>query len=123
MANKDRNKRSVRQARQRERVEHEALVAQSQANDKGAKKKVAVSQASKAPTKVSTDQNPGFFGRAKNYLSEVRAEMRRVTWPSRSELTNYSVAVTVMLIVFGFAVWMVDTGFVAALVAFTNLRG
>jgi preprotein translocase subunit SecE len=49
--------------------------------------------------------------------------MRRVTWPSRNELSNYSVAVVAMLIVFGVAVWLVDTGFVALLVGFTGLRG
>ena len=37
MANKDRNKRSVRQARQRERAEHEALVAASTASKDGKK--------------------------------------------------------------------------------------
>lgn len=118
MSNKDRNKRSSRQARQRERAEREALAAQSAANDKGGKKKAA----SQAPVKVSSN-NTGFFGRVKTYLSDVRSEMRRVTWPSRTELTNYSVAVTAMLVVFGVAVWLVDTGFVAALVAFTGLRG
>ena len=49
--------------------------------------------------------------------------MRLVTWPSKTELTNYSVAVIAMLIVFGTAVWLVDTGFVALLVAYTGLRG
>ena len=49
--------------------------------------------------------------------------MHRVTWPSRTELTNYSVAVVAMLIAFGVAVWLVDTGVVAGLVGFTGLRG
>ena len=121
MANKDRNKRSARQARQRERAEHEALVAASS----GSKdvKKNASSQASKAPAKASASKNTGLFARIKNYLSDVRSEMRRVTWPSRTELTNYWVAVIAMLTVFGVAVWLVDTGFVAGLVAFTGLRG
>ena len=115
MANKDRNKRSVRQARQRERAEHEALVAASTASD--GKKKAP--QTSKAPVKVSN--NTGFIARTKNYFSEVRSEMRRVTWPGRTELVNYWVAVVAMLAVFGVVVWLVDTGFVAGLVAFTSL--
>ena len=49
--------------------------------------------------------------------------MGRVTWPSKSELKNYSVAVIAMLVVFGVAVWLVDTGVVAALIGFTGLRG
>jgi len=49
--------------------------------------------------------------------------MHRVTWPSKEELKSYSVAVIVMLIVFGVLIWLVDTGIVAALVGFTGLRG
>ena len=124
MANKDRNKRSVRQARQRERAEREALLAES-ASKAGNKKAINKSQNAKkaAPSARTAAANPGFIGRMRNRLGAVRAEMRRVTWPSRTELTNYSVAVVAMLIVFGVAVWAVDTGFVAALVAFTGLRG
>lgn len=120
MANKDRNKRSARQARQRERAEREALVAESTAKDSGKKK---ASSSSKTPVKVSADKKTGIVARTKAYFGAVRAEMRRVTWPSRTELTNYSVAVIAMLIVFGVAVWLVDTGFVAGLVALTSLRG
>ena len=49
--------------------------------------------------------------------------MKRVTWPSKGELTNWSVAVIVALVVFGLCVYLVDTGFVALLVGFTGLRG
>ena len=123
MSNKDRNKRSSRQARQRERAEREALVAQSTANTASGKKAVA-KDSKKTPVKVSSSSNnTGIIARTRNYFSDVRSEMRRVTWPSRTELTNYSVAVTAMLIVFGVVVWLVDTGVVAALVGFTSLRG
>ena len=123
MSNKDRNKRSARQARQRERAEREALAAQQAANQPKGKKKDA-SKSSKTPVKVSSSSNnTGIIARTRNYFGDVRSEMRRVTWPSRTELTNYSVAVIATLIVFGVAIWAVDTGFVAALVAFTSLRG
>ena len=122
MPNKDRNKRAVRQARQRERAEREALVAESQANSKAAKG--AKAQASKAAPSVkvsSANKNNGIVARTKGYFGDVRSEMRRVTWPSRNELSNYSVAVIAMLVVFGVVVWLVDTGVVAALVGFTSL--
>ena len=48
--------------------------------------------------------------------------MHRVTWPSKAELKNYSIAVIVMLVVFGVAVWLVDTGVVAILVGYSGLR-
>ena len=59
----------------------------------------------------------------RTYLHDVRTEMHRVVWPSKTELTNYSVAVLAMLAIFGVVVWLVDTGFVALLVGFTGLRG
>ncbi len=120
MPNKDRNKRSVRQARQRERAEREAQAAAQAAATSSGKKK-AVSAPKKAPVKVA--EKTGIIARTKAYFSAVRAEMHRVTWPSRTELTNYSVAVVAMLIAFGVAVWLVDTGVVAGLVGFTGLRG
>ncbi len=124
MANKDRNKRSARQARQRERAEREVVAAESAAKASVKKSKAAAAQASKkAPVKVSGAKDSGIIARTRSYFSAVRAEMRRVTWPSRTELTNYSVAVIASLIIFGFAVWLVDTGIVAALVGFTSLRG
>ena len=120
MANKERSKRSARQARQRERAEHEALVAEATASDRKGK---AAAKKATAPVKVSAPKEQGLIGRVRSYFSAVRGEMRRVTWPSRNELSNYSVAVVAMLIVFGVAVWLVDTGFVALLVGFTGLRG
>ena len=62
-------------------------------------------------------------GRVRSYFQAVKAEMHRVVWPSREELKNYTVAVTVFLIVFGFCIWLVDTGVVALMVGFTGLRG
>lgn len=121
MANRERNKRSARQARQRERA---ALEAQSAAGGAASNKpaaKTASHEGSSAPAKKV--QTEGTVGRVRTYFRDVRSEMNRVVWPSRKELTNYSVAVVVMLIIFGVLVWAVDTGFVALLVAFTSLRG
>ena len=130
MANKDRNKRSVRKARAEERARVEAAQAASVAADpKVAKKqeasaekaaKVAAKQERKAE---KAEKKPGLFRRLGNYLGEVRSEMRRVVWPSKEELKSYSVAIVAMLIVFGIVIWLVDTGVVAALVGYTGLRG
>ena len=121
MANKERNKRAARKARQRERAEHETLVAESTAAAKGSKKAAASAASKKTPVKVASSNNTGIVARTRNYFAAVRAEMRRVTWPGREELTNYSVAVVAMLIVFGLVVWLVDTGIVAGLAGFTSL--
>ncbi len=132
MPNKDRNKRSVRKARAEERARLEAASADSpkesedKAKDKAKVKDKAVTKAKskdKAVAKAKSDKKPGFFKRIANWFGDVRLEMHRVTWPTKAELTNYSVAVIITLVVFGVILWLVDSGIVAALVGFTGLRG
>ena len=117
MANKDRQKRSARKARAAERKELEEKHAASQVD---ASKKAAPAQAASAKKAAPKKKH---FARLRGWFADVKAEMHRVTWPSKSELKNYSVAVIVMLVVFGVAVWLVDTGVVAALVGYSGLRG
>jgi preprotein translocase subunit SecE len=124
MANKERNKRSARKARQQERAEREELTAASRPKDaKLARKQDKDAERSQKAAVKTNANDGGLVARVRNYFSAIRAEMHRVTWPSRTELTNYSVAVVAMLIFFGIAVWLVDTGFVALLVGLTGLRG
>ena len=123
MANKDRNKRSVRKARAEERARVEAAQAASDSSSKAVAK--AEKKAEKKPEKKAekkSDKKPGIFRRLLNYLGDVRSEMRRVVWPSKEELKSYSVAIIAMLIVFGVVIWLVDSGIVAALVGYTGLR-
>lgn len=124
MANKDRNKRSVRKARAEERARVEAAQAASVVSSGSAAK--AGKKAEKKPEKKvekKAEKKPGIFRRLLNYLGDVRSEMRRVVWPSKEELKSYSVAIIAMLIVFGVIIWLVDSGIVAALVGYTGLRG
>ena len=122
MANKDRNKRSARKARAAERVQKaEAQVASGAAPD--VETALANAEAAKDANKPAVQKKPGPIKRLMNYFSDVRTELRRVTWPSRQETSSYTAAVIVMLIVFGVVIWAVDTGIAALLVAFTSLRG
>lgn len=131
MAKKDRQKRSARKARQRERAELEAAratsgqVAQSDAkSSRGIKKSEAQSpKKDKSKGKDGKAKKKGPVARMRGYFAAVKVELHQVVWPSRTELRNYSVAVVAMLIVFGVCVWLVDTGFVQGLVALTGLRG
>ena len=125
MPNKDRNKRSVRKARAEERARVEAAQAASgSAPDTKASAKAEKKVEKKAETKPekASNKKPGVFRRLRNYLGDVRSEMRRVVWPSKAELKSYSVAIIAMLIVFGVIIWLVDSGIVAALVGYTGLR-
>jgi preprotein translocase subunit SecE len=48
-------------------------------------------------------------GRA--FLSEVRAELKKVTWPSFTEVQTTTVVVIATTVFFGFYLWLLDLGF------------
>ena len=81
-----------------------------------AQRKTAAAQ-SKTP---ATKERRSFFGRVRDYLHEVRQELRKVTWPTREQMiafTTVTVITSVALtgIIFGldvaakqFVLWLVD---------------
>ncbi|WP_028263503.1 preprotein translocase subunit SecE [Atopobium fossor] len=119
MANKERNKRSARKARAQERADREAI--QADAASDSQTKVSAKSEMAKAETKAKANKRPGFIKRSLGWFGDVRTEMRRVTWPAKPELKNYTVGVFAMLIVFGIAIWAIDLGIVALLSAYAGL--
>jgi preprotein translocase subunit SecE len=50
----------------------------------------------------------GSWHRGREFLSEVRNEMKRVTWPSRKEVYATTVVVILTSIFFGLYLWGVD---------------
>jgi preprotein translocase subunit SecE len=48
---------------------------------------------------------------ARAFLSEVRAELRKVTWPSRKEVYQTTLVVIATSVFFGFYLWLLDLGF------------
>ena len=52
----------------------------------------------------------GWWGRARRFLSEVRNETARVTWPSRKEVYATTVVVILTSIFFGVYLWVIDLG-------------
>lgn len=94
----------------------------SQQGSNQATAKPEVKKTAKAKAK-DKNKKPGLFARSKKYFSSVRSEMKRVVWPSKKELINYSVTVCVSLIVVGVVIALLDAGIGQALVAFSGLRG
>ena len=45
------------------------------------------------------------------YVGEVRSELRRVTWPTRSEVINYTIVVGITLAVLTALIALMDWGF------------
>lgn len=77
-----------------------------------------------SPAKAKkADKKPGIFARPKAYLSSVRSEMKRVVWPTKKELVNYTIAVCASLIVVGVVIALLDAIIGTGLVAFAGLRG
>src|SRR5687767_5595339 len=45
------------------------------------------------------------------FLREVRGELRKVAWPTRAEVTNYSLVVFFSLVFIIFLIFLLDTAF------------
>ena len=54
-------------------------------------------------------------GSLKEYFKGVRLEMKKVVWPTKKELGQYTALVLVACSFFALAFWAIDTGFLAAL--------
>ncbi len=53
----------------------------------------------------------GWWGNTRTFLTEVRNELKRVTWPSRKEVYATTVVVILTSIFFGVFLWLCDLGF------------
>jgi preprotein translocase SecE subunit len=60
---------------------------------------------------------PGKFAELKTFLHEVRSELRRVTWPPRTEVYPTTIVVIVTTIIFGVLLYSVDVLFSRGLAA------
>jgi preprotein translocase subunit SecE len=47
----------------------------------------------------------------RQFLKEVRAELRKVAWPTRSEVINYSIIVLVAIVILTAFIALLDYGF------------
>jgi len=58
--------------------------------------------------KESPDSVSGWFGRARRFLVDVRAELSRVTWPNRREVWATTVVVILVSALIGVFLYLVD---------------
>lgn len=47
----------------------------------------------------------------KKFIREVRAELKKVAWPTKNELISYTGVVFVSVVVVAILIWMIDTTF------------
>jgi len=70
-----------------------------------------VEQVKPAPARTGERESGGVMGwwdDARTFLTEVRNEMRRVTWPGRSEVWATTVVVILVSAFFGLYLWGLD---------------
>jgi preprotein translocase subunit SecE len=58
--------------------------------------------------KESPEHVSGWFGRARRFLVDVRAELGRVTWPTRREVWATTIVVILVSLLFGIYLYVVD---------------
>ncbi|MCX7781360.1 MAG: preprotein translocase subunit SecE [Negativicutes bacterium] len=50
-------------------------------------------------------------GRWKKFLREVKGELKKVSWPNRTELASYTGVVFVSVVVVAVVIWVIDASF------------
>ena len=54
---------------------------------------------------------PRKINQGKTFIQEVRAELKKVTWPGKDEVYATTLVVIGTTIFFGFFLWLLDIGF------------
>jgi len=71
--------------------------------------------AEKASTK------PKRWAKVKEYFRGIRAEVKKVVWPTKKETYRYTAVVLVTCVLFAFFFWILDTGFLKLLEVVLNI--
>lgn len=69
--------------------------------------------------KNSKAKKPSVFARAGKWFRELRAEMRKIVWPTRQQTVNNMLIVIAAVLIVGVFVWVLDLifgGIVAAVI-------
>ncbi len=105
------------QAREVESAKVEAKdIAEADAAAEAPKRKLFAKKADKAEAPAAEDkgklekktEKPEKKAKKPGFLKEVRAEMRRVTWPTKQDVLRWSVVVVAALLFFGVYVTVLD---------------
>ena len=57
---------------------------------------------------VAGSESPGPVGNIRSYVTEVIAEMRRVTWPDKAQVRQLAIGVVVLSLVIGGVIGIMD---------------
>ena len=51
------------------------------------------------------------------FVTEAKEELRKVTWPDRDEVTNFTIVTIITVVVVSVFLWIVDTGLMLLITA------
>ena len=77
--------------------------------------KTAISRAATQSRNISNTNKKEQRQSPKEYFRGIRQELKKVVWPTKSELVSDTVLVIAVCAFFAVGFWLVDTGFLAFL--------
>ena len=83
-------------------------------------KKVAVKKGAPAHTTteaVKKGEELTRWGKVQKWFREMKAELKKVVWPTKKEIVSYTGIVIATCAIFALGFWLIDTGVLAALKA------
>lgn len=73
-------------------------------------------------TNANNKNKPGFFKRIGNYFKEVFSETKKLTWPTRKEVINYTLAVIGFVALMALIMWLLDLAFSNGVSALASIK-
>lgn len=116
-------RRQAKKASALEEIENPTTEAEA-VEEKPKKSLFSKSEAKSEPAQSSKKSEPKPKKKRFKFLRDVRSEMKRVTWPTRQDVLQWSGVVVAALLFFGIYVYILDSGIITPiLVAFAGLAG
>lgn len=63
---------------------------------------------------------PNFFAKMVNYFKEVKAELKKVVWPTFSRIKKNTLIVIIYVLIIGLVIWALDAIFGLGMSFFIN---
>ena len=111
--NRDQRRIQDREQRRLEKADKQSKEAQAG--------KSAVQRATARRSAPTAAKKPSFFLRVWQFLKEVRAELKRVSWPTREQMIAFTTVTLITTIALTLFVFVIDIGFKRGLLAILEL--
>ena len=120
-----RAKASAARAARKEAREEALLASSTEAEEAQTSKKTSNSSAKAEDKKTvkKTEKKAKKPNRLVQFFKDVKAEMKRVTWPTKQEVLRWSVVVVAALLFFGVYVALLDNAIVTLLLVLVSSLG